>query len=213
VTTVGKREQGYRVAGHRPRGRGAEQAKRGSGWDWGKFTSAVTAFTAIAALLFTALSLQQSRQQNQLAQSGQITDRFNAAVTNLGSSTETIRIGGIFALQRIMQDSPRDQPAVIQVLAALIRQEAPLHAESVPAASATTAQGGTSPAIDVQTALTVRADRSPPTSLARVSTPRSSLARILLGRTSPTRTSKERYSPMQTLTGQTSPVHTWTEQT
>ena len=61
-----------------------------------------------------------------MAESGQITDRFNAAVTNLGSGTMTIRIGGLYALQRIMLDSPRDQPAVIiQVLAAFVRQQAP----------------------------------------------------------------------------------------
>ena len=61
---------------------------------------------AVGALFYTAQGLAQSQaatskqnelalQQNQLAQSGQITDRFNAAVTNLGSQVITIRIGGI----------------------------------------------------------------------------------------------------------------------
>jgi uncharacterized protein YjbI with pentapeptide repeats len=122
----------------------------------GKFAASVTSLTAIAALLFTGLSLQQTREQNQLAQSGQITDRFNAAVTNLGSGNETIRIGGTYALQRIMQDSPRDQPAVVQVLAAFIREQAPLKTAPTTPTSASLV-----PAIDVQTALTVLSTRDP----------------------------------------------------
>jgi hypothetical protein len=42
--------------------------------------------------------------------------RFNTAITNLGSSSIAVRLGGIYALQRLMQDSPRDQPAVVAVL-------------------------------------------------------------------------------------------------
>lgn len=138
----------------------AREEKHGSAWS--RFTSAVTttstlvtSLAAIAALLFTGLSLQQSRDQNQLAQSGQITDRFNAAVTNLGSANETIRIGGIYALQRIMQDSPRDQPAAIQVLAAFVREQAPYTGQTL--------QSKLAPAlaIDVQTALTVLGTRNP----------------------------------------------------
>ena len=129
---------------------------------WGALSSGVatvatliTSLAAVAALLFTGLSLQQTRDQNQLAESGQITDRFNAAVANLGSSTQTIRIGGIYALQRIMQDSPRDQLTVVQVLAAFVREEAPVKGAPEPP----TADG--TPAIDVQTALTVLATRNP----------------------------------------------------
>jgi hypothetical protein len=130
---------------------GTRRPARTAGWDWGKIASFVTAIAALGALVFTGVSLQQSRQQNQLAESGQITDRFNAAVTNLGSGTETIRIGGIYALQRIMEDSARDQPAVMQVLTAFIRQ-----APTAPRPSA-----GASPAIDIQSALTVLATRNP----------------------------------------------------
>lgn len=118
----------------------------------------ITSLVAIAALLFTGLSLQQTREQTSLTESGQITDRFNAAVTNLGSNAETIRIGGVYALQRIMQDSPRDQSAAIQVLAAFIRQEAPFESTTPPLKV-----GGFEGilAIDVQTALSVLGTRNP----------------------------------------------------
>lgn len=186
MAMVGKRARRYRVAGHRPAGMGlrtpeaarwwqvrkrrrqrpgARRVERGGGWDWGKFAAGVTSFTAIAALLFTGLSLQQTREQNQLAESGQITDRFNAAVTNLGSGSETIRIGGVYALQRIMQDSPRDQPAIIQVLAAFIRQQAPWNGSTSDARRAASADQEKlelpGPAPDVQAALTVLGSRDP----------------------------------------------------
>jgi hypothetical protein len=71
---------------------------------------------AVAALIFTALSVQATKSQLQIAEQGQITDRYNAAITNLGSRSIEVRLGGIYALQRLMQDSPRDQPTVIAVL-------------------------------------------------------------------------------------------------
>lgn len=121
----------------------------------------ITSLTAIAAVLFTGFSLQQTQDQTQLAVAGQITDRFNAAVTNLGSSTMTIRIGGIYALQRIMQDSPRDQPAVVQVLAAFVREQATRPAgASASVTPLTFAQLSAVPAIDLQTAVTVLATRN-----------------------------------------------------
>lgn len=36
-----------------------------------------------------------------------------------------MRLGGIYALQRIMQDSVRDHSTVVSVLAAYVRQHAP----------------------------------------------------------------------------------------
>lgn len=188
MTRVDRRTRGHRIAGHGPAGTGLRKPAATRWWQWrtrrrlrpgaqtapeprrsGRWSaiaSAVTSITAVAALLFTGLSLQQTRAQNQLAESGQITDRFNAAVTNLGSfgpQMETVRIGGIYALQRIMQDSPRDQPAVIQTLAAFVREHAPLTSATPTPAPTTrdaTADAPTRwPPIDVQTALTVLGSR------------------------------------------------------
>ncbi|TDC03618.1 pentapeptide repeat-containing protein [Streptomyces sp. 8K308] len=55
------------------------------------------------------------------AQEGQITDRYNAAITNLGDDAVDVRLGGIYALQRIMIDSRRDHPTITNVLNAYIR--------------------------------------------------------------------------------------------
>ncbi|MFE9905653.1 pentapeptide repeat-containing protein [Streptomyces achromogenes] len=93
----------------------------------------------------------QVRQELGVTREGQITDRYTKAVENLGNDTMDVRLGGIYALQRIMQDSPpppRDHPTIADVLATYIR----IHASEPPK------KGETAPA-DVQAALTVLAYR------------------------------------------------------
>jgi Pentapeptide repeats (8 copies) len=84
-------------------------------------TLVVTSLAAVAALFFTRQSIQATNSQLRISEQGQITDRYNAAIANLGSRSIDIRLGGIYALQRLMQDSPRDQPTVIAVLCAFVR--------------------------------------------------------------------------------------------
>ncbi len=64
-------------------------------------------------------------QQIGLVQSGQITDRFMRAIEQLGSSSTQVRIGGIFALERIARESPVDRPHIVSTLAALVRERLP----------------------------------------------------------------------------------------
>lgn len=60
--------------------------------------------------------------QARTAQQGQITDRFSKAVEHLGSDNVSVRIGGIYALKRIAQDSmERDHISVMEVLTNFIR--------------------------------------------------------------------------------------------
>lgn len=92
----------------------------------------------------------QARQDRALSKEGQITDRYTAAVTNLGDDKMEVRLGGIYALQRIMQDSHRDQPTIANVLAAYLRS----HASEPPR------KGMSSPA-DVLAAFSVLAVRDP----------------------------------------------------
>jgi len=67
------------------------------------------------ALLFTALNFR-------LLQQGQVTDRYTKAVEQLGSDKLDVRIGGIYALERIARDSEKDYPTVMAVLTAFIRE-------------------------------------------------------------------------------------------
>lgn len=63
-----------------------------------------------------------SRRTFQLAEQGQVTDRYAKAIEKLGSKTIDVTIGGIYALERIARDSPKDHPTVMEVLAACIRE-------------------------------------------------------------------------------------------
>jgi len=80
-----------------------------------------------------------AQKQVDVAEQGQITDRLNKAIEGLGAektvkdaggeSTEPnleVRIGAIYALERIAQDSPRDHIQIMEILCAYIRENAPL---------------------------------------------------------------------------------------
>jgi uncharacterized protein YjbI with pentapeptide repeats len=124
--------------------------------DWvAIMTSSLPGLAALIALIFTSLSvqatkgqLQATQQQLQISEQGQITDRYNAAIANLGSSSVDTRLGGVYALQRLMQDSPRDQPTVIAVLCAFARSQS---------AAGTKVEVSSGPSLleDIQAALTV----------------------------------------------------------
>jgi hypothetical protein len=70
---------------------------------------------AAGALIYTARNFTLSRER-------QVTDSFNTAIDHLGSSRLDVRIGGIYALQRIAYGSGRDHPTVMQVLCTFIRE-------------------------------------------------------------------------------------------
>ena len=88
---------------------------------------------AAAALVFTALNFsllrrnseqadQWQRRTHELTEQGQVTDRYTKAIEQLGSDKLDVRIGGIYALERIARDSARDHPTVMEVLTAFIRE-------------------------------------------------------------------------------------------
>ncbi|MFF2944054.1 pentapeptide repeat-containing protein [Streptomyces niveus] len=66
----------------------------------------------------------QVREELALAKESQITDRYTAAVGLLADDAVGVRLGGIYALRRIMQDSPRDHPTIANVLVTYIRGHA-----------------------------------------------------------------------------------------
>ena len=61
---------------------------------------------------------------------GHITDRFTKAIEQLGKldgerPNIEVRLGAIYALERIAIDSPRDQWTIMEILTAYVRQNAP----------------------------------------------------------------------------------------
>ncbi|MEU5953910.1 hypothetical protein [Streptomyces sp. NPDC047525] len=63
-------------------------------------------------------------RQLQVSRHGQLTGRFTAAVEQLGHSSVGVRIGAIFALERIAVDSRDDRGAVVEVLCLFAQRNA-----------------------------------------------------------------------------------------
>jgi Pentapeptide repeats (8 copies) len=78
----------------------------------------------LSGLFFTWRTLQVNRE-------GQITERFTRAIDQLGKVEDgqklfEIRIGGIYALERIARESEEDYWQIMEILTAYVRQNAPL---------------------------------------------------------------------------------------
>jgi hypothetical protein len=93
--------------------------------DWLAWLGVTTAIIAtLGALVFNAVSATATNRQIELSRQGQLTDRYSKAVEQLGSDSTDVRLGGIYALERLMRDSTSDQPTIVEVLAAFIRVNA-----------------------------------------------------------------------------------------
>jgi hypothetical protein len=57
----------------------------------------------------------------QVTEQGHITERYTKAIELLGDDKLTVRLGGIYALERIATDSARDQWTIMEVLSAFVR--------------------------------------------------------------------------------------------
>jgi uncharacterized protein YjbI with pentapeptide repeats len=118
----------------------------------GRLLTLAAGLFAVGALVFTARNFALSRE-------GQVTDRYTKAIEQLGSDKLDVRIGGIYALERVARDSVRDHSTVMAVLTAFIRE----HSQEqwpLPGRPASLAQERlTRP--DVQAAVTVVGRRNP----------------------------------------------------
>jgi len=81
----------------------------------------------LSGIYFTWRTLQVNRE-------GQITERFTRAIDQLGKIENgqklfEIRVGGIYALERIARESEEDYEPIMEVLTAYVRQNAPLKPE------------------------------------------------------------------------------------
>ncbi|MEU7615328.1 pentapeptide repeat-containing protein [Micromonospora rifamycinica] len=73
------------------------------------------------------LQQDSTKQQEDLALKGQRADRFVRAIDQLGQEGNeklSIRLGGVYALETLMRESPEDRNTIIEVLCAFIRTHA-----------------------------------------------------------------------------------------
>ena len=119
-----------------------------------------------------------------------MTDRYTKAIDQLGPDKGLdVRIGGIYALERIARDSPRDHPTIMEVLGAFIREHSGEHGRRV------------IPVLRHQSIKRARTYKQlSPSSDAELS----DMTTIAIRSTSPVRT-----SPVRTWPVRTSPVRTW----
>jgi pentapeptide repeat protein len=83
-----------------------------------------TMLQGLAGLLVIAGAVATWRQVN-VTRAGQITDRLTHAIDQIGHDKVDIRVGGIYALERLAKDSAPDRLVVSEILAAFIRAHAP----------------------------------------------------------------------------------------
>jgi uncharacterized protein YjbI with pentapeptide repeats len=120
-----------------------------------------------ASVRNTSATLDLTRRTLDLTEQGQVTDRYNKAIEQLGSTEIDVRIGGIYALERIAHDSARDHPTVMEVLAEFVRDHSPEQWPPPTVHEAGAESPGRTTRPDVQAALTVigrrtiRNDRQP----------------------------------------------------
>ncbi|MDP9412487.1 MAG: pentapeptide repeat-containing protein [Actinomycetota bacterium] len=123
--------------------------------------AALAGLAAFASLLLTARTVQisqrtleaNSRSQEaalRLQQESILTERYTKAVDQLGGEALEIRLGGIYALERISRTDPAQQATVCSVLSALIRQRG-----EAPSGSEPEALNRHRPSLDAQAAATV----------------------------------------------------------
>lgn len=124
---------------------------------WTRLERAVSLLAAASVIVvagFTYTSIRQVNNEQKITRDSQFTDRYNDAVGNFDKDKSVdVRLGGIYALQRLIQDSPRDQSTVIDVLSAYVRTHA------LPPKKGT--KGAGRPESDVVAALSVLGTRDP----------------------------------------------------
>jgi hypothetical protein len=74
----------------------------------------------LAGLGFTGWRIEVARQ-------GQITERFTRAVEQLGSTEMPVRVGAIYAFERLARESERDRWSIVDLLSAFVRHRCPIN--------------------------------------------------------------------------------------
>ena len=82
---------------------------------------------SLVATWYNIKATQKSAQETiRINEEGKITERFSKAIELLGNAQIEVRLGGIYALERIARDSQKDHWTVIEVLSSFVREKAQL---------------------------------------------------------------------------------------
>ena len=145
----------------------------------GVLVAASTVPFALIRVWINDRTIKAAERTTNAAEQGLITDRINTAVTGLGvektvkqtasdgNVTENtdanieVRLGAVYALERISQDSDRDHMQIMEILCAYIRTNAPWDMDTDAPSDPETSTPPKNTRADIQAALTVIGRRAP----------------------------------------------------
>ncbi len=110
----------------------------------------------VCAVLFVGLystwkHVTTTQQTLEATRDSQITERFTRAIEQLGDERLEVRLGGIYALERIARDSEKDHWTIVEVLSAFVRENAQRQGDK----ESTDDPASKGPRADIQAILTV----------------------------------------------------------
>jgi len=79
--------------------------------------------------LFVIIGAVFTYSNYELSSEGQVTNRFSTAVVLLKDDDSSVRLGGLYALERVAKDSPKDHSTIMEILAAYIRERSRIQKE------------------------------------------------------------------------------------
>ena len=128
---------------------------------WTAIVQAAGGAALLVGLLFSARNLRATQDKLDIDRQGQLTNRFIQATGQLGAELKDgqpnveVRLGGIYALNRISNDWPKDYWPIADVLTAYVRHNARWSEPSTPSPDP-------KPSTDIQAILTVLGRNDPP---------------------------------------------------
>ena len=113
----------------------------------------ITGILVLVGMYWTSRRVRAAEETVRVAEEGQVTERFTRAIAQLGDKEMAIRLGGIYALERIAKDSEKDHGPIMEVLTAYVRENATKEGRYA-------AEAAQKPTTDIQAVLAVIARRT-----------------------------------------------------
>ncbi len=94
-----------------------------------RYFGIIAAVGAVIGYIIAIARNITANNQNQINQQGQITESMVQAIAQIGAVNDKkpnieVRLGGLYSLQRIMQDSPKDELSIAKIFYAYVRENA-----------------------------------------------------------------------------------------
>ena len=110
-----------------PRWQAEGESKRFEAENEARRTVVQTIGGALGLLLiyFGWRRIKATEETVRISEQGQITERFTRAIDQLGNEQLAVRLGGVYALERIARDSKKDHWPIMETLTAFVRLNSP----------------------------------------------------------------------------------------